>query len=325
MKPTDFDFHLATDCYVRVPPAERGGGRLLVLHRATGEIEHRKVAELPKLLEGWEVWGNDAKLVPIRFEIELPGGHLTDALTLETAPDGLTLKTMARLPNQYSVKGTRLKVVGGDEVEVLGREKSTTEIRLPQPMPGAALSYSLPPWCDRPPGPVDWGRYEPLYARREGSIARASAGACLEAAALDRLAMRYLTLFVHLGSFAELPEQGVEFHKPHPEDYRFYDGTPTPGRADGKVAAIGSTALRALSAFEKTGQAEGTTDLFICPPDWRSDLVGAFLTNLHFPMESVLVLTCAFGGKENVIRAHEEAVKKGYRFGDWGDSLLVMD
>jgi S-adenosylmethionine:tRNA ribosyltransferase-isomerase len=322
MNVLDFDFHLPAGACAREFRIERGQGRLLVLRRAEGLIEHRRVEELPEILEGRPLYANDAAAGKFRIEVELPpkGLPVECVLTDQTGP--LEWSAFVKIPLGYGPEDA-LRVRGGPSARVIYRDPadhSKARIEFDSHVDlDVCGSYPLPPWIERPSEPADWSRYEPLYARVPVSRARATAGACLSSGLLDRLApnMEYLTLAVALDSYDSPTDDQFATRIGHPEVY-ILRAAPREG-----AIAIGSTALRALEAYAYTGILEGTTRIFIAPGhEFRA--ARGLLTNLHLPMESVLVLTAACGGYDLTMEAYRQAAERGYLFGDWGDSMLIL-
>jgi S-adenosylmethionine:tRNA ribosyltransferase-isomerase len=189
----------------------------------------------------------------------------------------------------------------------------------------------LPPYIRRPEQPGDRERYQTVYARDEGSVAAPTAGlhfspellAALDQAGLERCAV---TLHVGPGTFTPVRSELVEEHRMEAERYRVPEATALAvarARTEGRrVVAVGTTAVRTLEA--SGGHAgEGRTDLFI-RPGYRFGVVDALLTNFHLPRSTLLMLVCAFAGKELILEAYRAAVETHYRFYSYGDAMLIL-
>jgi S-adenosylmethionine:tRNA ribosyltransferase-isomerase len=210
------------------------------------------------------------------------------------------------------VEGTsRVLLAAKDEVEgwILEFEQEPDLARLGAP--------PLPPYIRRPAGPLDAERYQTVYADREGSIAAPTAGLHFTPEILARLRTRRLTLHVGMGTFKPVKTERVEDHRMHPESYEI------PEPPTGPVTAVGTTTCRTLETWARTGRTSGWTDLFIRPP-FEFKVVDALLTNFHLPKSTLLMLVCAFAGRERVLAAYEEAVKERYRFFSYGDAMLMI-
>ena len=192
----------------------------------------------------------------------------------------------------------------------------------------------LPPYIDRPDRPADRDRYQTVYARERGSVAAPTAGLHFTPEILDRLRQRGIettevTLHVGLGTFQPVRVDQVEDHHLHRELYAISEEAAAKINqaldAQRRVVAIGTTTVRTLEDAAATGRVQPGTceaDIFIYP-GYRFRVVGALLTNFHLPQSTLLMLVCAFGGKESVMRAYQHAVDEKYRFYSYGDCMFL--
>jgi S-adenosylmethionine:tRNA ribosyltransferase-isomerase len=194
----------------------------------------------------------------------------------------------------------------------------------------------LPPYIGRADSVGDRERYQTVYARERGSVAAPTAGLHFTAETLGRMRERgvetcEVTLHVGLGTFQPVREERVEEHRLHAEAYSISgEAAEKIGRARRearRVVAVGTTTVRTLeyAAQQGAGQVRagaGEANLFTYP-GYRFQVVGALLTNFHLPQSTLLMLVCALGGKENVMRAYEHAVRERYRFYSYGDCMFV--
>jgi S-adenosylmethionine:tRNA ribosyltransferase-isomerase len=192
----------------------------------------------------------------------------------------------------------------------------------------------LPPYLGREPEPADRERYQTVYAASPGAVAAPTAGlhfdrAALAAIASGGVAIERLTLHVGAGTFTPMRAAKIEDHHMHAERIRVPDATVTAveaaRRRGGRVVAVGTTVVRALESAAGGGTlrpCEGETDLFI-RPGHRFRVVDALLTNFHLPESTLLVLVCAFAGRERVLAAYRHAVAARYRFFSYGDAMFV--
>ena len=194
----------------------------------------------------------------------------------------------------------------------------------------------LPPYIARPDAGADRERYQTVYARQRGSVAAPTAGlhftpailAALDAAGVDRAAV---TLHVGYGTFKPVRVEDVEAHVVDPERYTIapdvaarLNAARTAGR---RIVAVGTTTVRALESAGRGGPiaaGDGVADVFLYPGGTPIAHVDALLTNFHLPRSSLLMLVCAFAGREAVLRAYHEAVAAGYRFYSYGDAMLIV-
>lgn len=186
----------------------------------------------------------------------------------------------------------------------------------------------LPHYIHRPDTPEDRERYQTVFARRTGSVAAPTAGLHFTPELLERCraagaAVAPVTLHVGLGTFQPIHTENVEDHHLHSEPYEIPPSTLETLRQASRVVAVGTTAVRTLETYARTGEPAGETSIYIYPGfEFRS--VGAMLTNFHLPKSSLLVLVCAFAGRELVLEAYRHAVEAGYRFFSYGDCMLIL-
>lgn len=195
----------------------------------------------------------------------------------------------------------------------------------------------LPPYIRRPDTPLDRERYQTVYARATGSIAAPTAGlhfteAILEA--LDRRGVERATLTLHVGygTFKPVRVEAVEAHTVDPELFEIPPETARrleAARREGRrIVAVGTTTTRALETAAREGgggiePGRRETSLFI-HPGFEFRVVSALFTNFHLPRSSLLMLACAFGGRERVLAAYREAVAERFRFYSYGDAMLIV-
>jgi S-adenosylmethionine:tRNA ribosyltransferase-isomerase len=182
----------------------------------------------------------------------------------------------------------------------------------------AALGRApLPPYIRRPADERDLERYQTVYAEKEGAIAAPTAGLHFTPEIISNLTTRRLTLHVGTGTFKPVKCESVEEHRMEPEFYEI------PEPPAGRVAAVGTTTCRALETWGRTGKLSGWTDLFITPPfDFK--IVKTLVTNFHLPKSTLLMLVCAFAGRDRIFAAYEEAIREKYRFFSYGDAMLIL-
>jgi S-adenosylmethionine:tRNA ribosyltransferase-isomerase len=194
----------------------------------------------------------------------------------------------------------------------------------------------LPPYIARPDAGADRERYQTVYARARGSVAAPTAGlhftpAILEAIAAVGVERAAVTLHVGYGTFKPVRVEEVEAHVVDPERYTIAADVAArlnAARAEGRrIVAVGTTTVRALESAGRGGPiaaGDGVADVFLHPGGAPIAHVDALLTNFHLPRSSLLMLVCAFAGREAVLRAYHEAVAAGYRFYSYGDAMLIV-
>ena len=195
----------------------------------------------------------------------------------------------------------------------------------------------LPPYIDREDRPADKERYQTVYARDPGSVAAPTAGLHFTAEILDRIRDRgiettSITLHVGLGTFQPVRVDEVEKHKLHRESYSISEQSAEAINraldAGRRLVAVGTTTVRTLEyAVQQAGTGRvragcGESDIFIYP-GYEFRVVGGLLTNFHLPQSTLLMLVCAFAGKDSVLAAYKHAVAQGYRFYSYGDCMFL--
>jgi S-adenosylmethionine:tRNA ribosyltransferase-isomerase len=339
----DFDYDLNPDYIAYHPSARREESRLLVLDRSSGETAHRVFRDVTDYLgEGDLLVVNDTRVIKARLYARKRGtGGRVELLLLREAGRGLWQALVS--PSRRVHEGTGLELESGEAVTI-GRQLTDLMwlVRFDVPDVPALLrergEVPLPPYIKRAPVEEDEERYQTVYAEHEGSVAAPTAGLHFTPELLTRLEaagteIARITLHVGMGTFipvkADLPEE----HVLEPEYFEVGSDTARAlgaARWDGRrIVAVGTTSVRVLEtladrfAAGDVRAASGWTDKFIYPPhEFR--LVDALITNFHLPRSTLLMLVCAFAGRDFVLSAYEEAIKEKYRFYSYGDAMLIL-
>jgi S-adenosylmethionine:tRNA ribosyltransferase-isomerase len=312
MRTKELDYDLPEELIAQRPPERREASRLLVYRRATGEVRHRRFADLPEELGGELVVVNDTRVVPARLRLRRPGGGVAEVLLLERVDEGVW-EALTR-PSRRLRKGQRLGPV--ELLEPLGEGR--WRIRLEGEPKGEP---PLPPYIHEPL--ADPSRYQTVYANEAGSAAAPTAGLHFTPELLGRLDVERVTLHVGLDTFRPLATDTVEEHRLHGERYHVApEAWQTIAAAD-RVLAVGTTTVRVLESVVRTGELEGRTTLFVTPP-FTFRRVDALLTNFHLPRSTLLALVMAFAGVETTRELYRLAVAERYRFYSFGDAMLIL-
>ncbi len=337
----EFDYELPPELIAQEPLSERDRSRLLVLERFGEGLREHRFRDLPDLLSSRDLLVvNDTRVFPARLWARRKTGRRVELLALGPGPEG-HWRALLR-PSKAVKPGERVVLEDGTEVEVGARVQGREDriIRFPAGVDPLALAEKLgqpplPPYIRRPPTEADRERYQTIFAKKSGSTAAPTAGLHFTEAVTERLREKGIritsvTLHVGPGTFLPIRAQRVENHHMHeefctvePEIFRAVEETKA---REGKVVAVGTTVVRALETAARRGTPEsgfsGWTDLYIYPP-FEFLWVDALVTNFHLPRSSLLVLVCAFAGRERVLRAYQEAVRRRFRFYSYGDAMLV--
>ena len=346
---TDFAFDLPSELIAQAPAPDRAASRLLVLHKETGAVEHTYVSRLADFLrEGDLVVVNDTKVFPARLiGARLPSGGAVECLLLTNHETEGHWDALVH-PGQKLQPGAQMIFRGGTHVlygEILDRHfHGRRTIRL-WTENGSRVEDAiddighvpLPPYIKRDDVKSDRDRYQTVYARERGSVAAPTAGLHFTPELLERLDRRgvertAITLHVGYGTFQPIRVDQVEAHTIDPERFsiseRAADTINQAKRDTRRIVAVGTTTTRALEAAARAGRGvitpqSGWTDLFIYP-GFKFAIVDALMTNFHLPQSSLLMLVCAFGGRDAVLAAYREAVVQKYRFYSYGDAMLII-
>ena len=341
MKVEEFDYHLPPELIAQYPAEPRDSSRMMVLDRKTKSIEHRIFREIVDILDdSFVLVLNDTRVIPARlFGKKETGAEVEIFLSKKLEED---LWECLSRPAKRLKAGTTVHLGGG----LIGRVEEVLPEgkRIIRFFPPGALKerlpkvgqVPLPPYIKRPPTDKDLFRYQTVFARKNGSVAAPTAGLHFTERVLNALKEKgveilYVTLHVGLGTFKPVKVDEVEKHRMESEFFEIpKDVAEAINRAkrEGKrILACGTTVVRTLeSAADEQGlvkASSGWTDLFIYP-GYRFKVVDALLTNFHLPRSTLIMLVCAFAGKDFVLEAYRIAVEKRYRFYSYGDCMLIL-
>ncbi len=337
MRRTDFQFDLPDALIARHPAPQRSGSRLLHLDGATGPLADRQFRQLPDLLRAGDLLVcNDTRVIPAR----LHGHKLESGGKVEVMLERLTgLRTaiVQLRASKPSRPGAVIDLGGGETLTVVERDADFWRVEFSNDAHGVFERLGempLPPYVARAAEPEDRERYQTVYAREPGAVAAPTAGLHFDAAVLQacrdaRVEFAYVTLHVGAGTFQPVRVDNVEEHRMHTEWCVVPEATceaVAAARArGGRVIAVGTTAVRSLETAAAAGQLgpyAGETRLFITPGR-RFRVIDALVTNFHLPESTLLMLVCAFAGREHVLEAYRHAVAQQYRFFSYGDAMFV--
>jgi len=332
---------LPPELIAQAPARPRDAARLLVLHRATGGgLIHREFRDLPEYLRPLDVLVlNDTKVLPARLRARRPSGGQVEVLLLRPVAGGMW-EALVR-PGRKIRQGARLAFAPGVLEGVIGERTAAGTRMIMLEHEGDALSVlqrvgemPTPPYiAGTLADPLD---YQTVYARAWGAVAAPTAGLHFTNALLAEIRRRgvdivCLTLHVGLGTFRPVKVEDIAAHQMDAEAYEIGPAVAeTINRAHrwgGRVVAVGTTCVRALeSAAGKDGVVHPggrSTNLFITP-GYRFGAVDAIVTNFHLPRSTLVMLACAFTGRERLLRAYAEAIRERYRFYSFGDAMLIL-
>ena len=338
----DFDFTLPPDRIAREPNERRDASRLMIVERATGVIRHGRFADLADLIPAGDVLVlNTTRVLRARLLGHRDSGAPAEVLLLRPLGDGERWEAMVH-PGGKLKPGRVVHVAPELDVEILETtERRTRVVRLVSAVPPLEAierhgHVPLPPYIDRADRPADAERYQTVYARETGSVAAPTAGLHFTPEVLERMAQRGVRradvlLHVGAGTFKPVESDDPAQHVMHEEWFRVPPQTAAMVNeahdAGHKVWAVGTTSVRTLEssagADGRLQGGEGETAIFIRPPyTWR--VVDHVVTNFHLPRSTLIMLVAAFAGYELTMEAYRVAIREGYRFYSYGDSMVLV-
>ena len=367
MKLSQFRFKLPEELIAQYPAPYRDEARLLVLHRKTGAIEHKKVTDVAQYFDEGDLFVfNDSKVFPARlYGNKEKTNALIEVFLLRELNHRLRYWDVLVEPARKIRIGNKLTFEGDPSIVAEVIDNTTSRGRtfrfltdyeneefvphlyalgntpLPKyirrPMDEETLAAYQKEFHDLPVEEMDAERYQTFFASKIGAVAAPAAGLHFSKQLLKRLEIRgvettFLTSHVSLGVFKEIDVEDLTKNKMESEQIILSESmvnavneAHNQGR---RVCAIGTEVMRAMEHVAgASGQLkayDGWTNKFIFPP-YRFTAANSFFVNLYMPESSQLIMVAAFAGYEETMHAYEEAIKEGYRFGDYGDAMLIVD
>jgi len=342
LRVSDYDFELPEELIAQHPLAERTASRLLVLHKNSGAVEHRRFPDVLEILNPGDCLVlNDTRVLPARLlGRKVGGGAAVEFVLLKPLAHHLEWEVLAR-PGKRLPKGTVVR---------FGEGELTAEITADTEAGGKLVRFTvegdfyamldklgqmpLPPYIKEQL--LDKERYQTVYSRHLGSAAAPTAGLHFTSELLDEVRAKgvkvvFLTLHIGLGTFRPVQVDDIADHKMHSEYFEVSEETASAitktKHAGGRVICVGTTPMRTL---ESIGTADGRvvastgwTDIFIYP-GFKFKIVDGLITNFHLPKSTLIMLVSALAGRENVLHAYHEAICERYRFFSFGDAMLII-
>jgi S-adenosylmethionine:tRNA ribosyltransferase-isomerase len=339
MQLSEFDFPFDPSLVALQPVNPRDRARLLLLDRQTDRLVHRRVADLPSLLNPMDLLiVNDTKVLAARVSgIKRPTGTAVEVLFVRDL-GGSRWEILAK--GSFRI-GQVIEFDRQSRAVIVKRDATGTEVIVESSLSVTRFleergRMPLPPYMKRPPTQEDRQWYQTVFAKHEGAIAAPTAGLHFTEELFRRLreaAINVVTVTLHVGpgTFKPVTVERIEDHQMGGEVFHVSEGTADAitqtKRAGGRVVAVGTTVVRTLETIMKEkGEMvpmSGESRLFITP-GFQFRVVDALMTNFHLPRTTLLMLVSAFAGIEPMRRAYEEAGKERYRFYSYGDAMLII-
>lgn len=349
MKLSQFKFRLPEELIAQYPAEQRDEARMMVLNRATGEIEHRIFKDIINFFSDGDIFVfNDTKVFPALLygNKEKTGARIEVFLLRELNAENKLWDVLVE-PARKIRTGNKL-YFGDDESMVAEVIDNTTcrgrTLRFLYDGPHEEFKQTLfnlgetplPSYIKRSIEPEDAERYQTIFAEREGAVVAPAAGMHFSRELLKRMEIKginqaFLTVHSGLGNFREIDVEDLTKHRMDSEEMEvtqaLVDVVNGVKDANHRVCAVGTSVLRGIaSAVSMGGHMKtyaGWTNKFIFPP-YDFTVTDALVSNFHLPYSTMLMMVAAFGGYDLVMKAYEEAVKEKYRFGAYGDAMLIL-
>ncbi len=349
MKLSQFEFDLPEKLIADFPSDERDESRLMVVHRETGEIEHKVFKDVLDYFDDGDIMViNDTRVFPARMygNKEKTGARIEVFLLRELNKESLLWDVLVDPARKIRI-GNKLYFGENDELVAEVIDNTTSRGRtlrflfdgsyeeFKQTITNLGMT-PLPKYIKRDPVPEDKERYQTIFAKQEGAVAAPTAGLHFSKQLMKRLEIKgvefaELTLHVGLGTFRPVDVEDLTKHKMDSE--QLYIPQTTADIVNNaksnrrKVCAIGTTVTRgletAVSVEKKLKPFDGWTNKFIFPP-YEFSIPDAMITNFHTPKSTLIMMVSAYGGYDLMMKAYKEAIKEKYRFYSYGDAMLIL-
>ncbi|MDF2178903.1 tRNA preQ1(34) S-adenosylmethionine ribosyltransferase-isomerase QueA [Aliiglaciecola sp. CAU 1673] len=341
MKVSDFRFELPDELIARYPQAKRSASRLLHLNGKSGALDHRQFPDIVDLLNPGDLLVfNNTRVIPARLLGQKESGGKVEVLVERILDEH---RVLAHVRASKAPKpGTVLVLEQEVRAEMIGRKDALFELKFLNAEPVLALleqygHMPLPPYIDRPDEASDRERYQTVYNEKPGAVAAPTAGLHFDDDILERLARKgvhtaFVTLHVGAGTFQPVRVDNVLEHQMHSEyaevPQEVVDAVVATKQAGKRVVAVGTTSVRSLESAAKAAGDKlidtffDDTDIFIYP-GFHFKVVDAMITNFHLPESTLIMLVSAFAGKDNIMKAYQQAIDTRYRFFSYGDAMFI--
>jgi len=349
MKLSAFKFNLPKELLAEYPSKNRDESRLMVVDRKTGKIHHKKFKDIINYFDEGDVMVmNDTKVFPARMygNKEKTGAKIEVFLLRE-------LNTESRLWDVLVDPARKIRI--GNKLYFGDNDSLVAEVIDNTTSRGRTLRFlfdgpydefrqmlynlgetPLPKYIKRKVEESDKDRYQTIYAKNEGAVAAPTAGLHFSRELMKRLEIKgvnfgYVTLHVGLGTFRMVEVEDLTKHKMDSEEVNIPEETTVivnkAKDAKKRVCAVGTTVMRGMetsvSVSGHLNPYKGWTNKFIFPP-YDFSVADSMITNFHMPESTLLMMTCAFGGYDLIMKAYKEAIKEKYRFYSYGDAMLII-
>ena len=317
---SDYDYILPEELIAQRPLPRRQDSRMMVLHRRTQGLEHRRFVELGEFLRDGDLLVlNNARVIAAR---RFSDDGAIEFLFLEKLRRGrwrclVKPGRKMRLGSSCMINQSQARVA---EVLPDGSRVIAVDTDLPLETNGIV---PLPPYMRRRPDAEDRERYQTVFADVPGAVAAPTAGLHFTPEMLASLPHAFITLHVGEGTFQPVKTENIARHQMHSERFVIPAEAADEINSALRIIAVGTTTVRVLETVARTGELVGRTRLFVTP-GFVFERVDALLTNFHLPRSTLLALVMAFAGVEETRRLYRIAIEERYRFYSFGDAMLLL-
>ena len=339
MKTEDFDYELPSELIAQTPLEKRDSSRLLVLDKKTGNIEHKHFNNIIDYLNPGDVLVlNDTKVIPARIIGTKTDTNAVIELLMLKDKGSDNWEVLCKPAKRVKI-GTVVKFSDKLKAECIGLGEEG--IRLFKFIYDGILLEILDELGEMPLPPYiheklkDKDRYNTVYAKNLGSAAAPTAGLHFTKELMKQIESKgikieYVTLHVGLGTFRPVNVEDIKDHKMHSEFYMMSKETAQElnkaKKENRRIISVGTTSTRTLESimnlYGEFKECSGWTDIFIYP-GYEFKAIDALITNFHLPKSTLVMLVSALAGRDNIMNAYKEAVRKEYRFFSFGDSMFI--
>ena len=350
MKLSKFNFHLPTELIAKHPTTHRDESRIMIFHRKSGEVEHAQFKDILRYFDADDVLVfNNTRVFPARLygSKEKTGARIEVFLLRELNPE-LRLWDVLVDPARKIRIGNKLYFGENESLVAEVIDNTTSRGRTlrflfdgtHEEFKGELYKQGetpLPKYVDRAVEKDDQERYQTIYATEEGAVVAPAAGLHFSRELMKRMEIKdcqfaFLTVHSGLGNFRDIDVEDLTKHKMDSEQMIIQkDAARIVNRAkdeNKKICAVGTSVMRAIETAVSTDghlkEYAGWTNKFIFPP-YECSMANSMITNFHMPYSTLLMMTAAFGGYDGIMDAYDLAVKEEYRFGAYGDAMLIID
>ena len=349
MKLSQFNFNLTKDKIASEPPRWRDECRLMILHKKTGEIEHKLFKDIIQYFGKDDTFVlNDTKVFPARLygNKEKTGADIEVFLLRELNKEQRLWDVIVDPARKIRIGN---KLYFGEDESLVAEVIDNTTSR------GRTLRFlfdgsyeefkqalfalgetPILPWVKEKVTPEDRENFQTIFARHEGAVSAPAAGLHFSRELFNRMILKdinktFITVHMGLGHFRKVDVEDLSKHKMDSErliiSQESADLINKTKRSGHQVLAVGATVMRGLETYVTTNDEvnayDGWTNKFIFPP-YRFAIPTAIVSNFHLPCSTLLMSVAAFGGYEPVMHAYNVALEEGYKFGPYGDALLIL-